>query len=179
MNIDSQLSETQAIRVRLPKYVFQKPPFYVLKHFFPFLYIDWTGIIPTNDNIPAGLLRVLKDPFPLPSPAPLPPADILYARPIPQRIQDLLATVRLFNSTSSEDKGEGRSMEVSPPAPAPNVGSSCSFNQPSTESLFQPYEPPSHYKAHVEASKARIDQEEHVAHELSRVKKMDPYEEGK
>ena len=65
------------------------------------------------------------------------------------------------------------------PAPAPNVGSSCSFNQPSTESLFTPYEPPSHYRAHVEASKARIDQQEQVAHELPQVKKMDPYEEGK
>lgn len=136
----------------------------------------------------------MKDPFPLPSPAPLPAADILYARPIPQHIQNILATVRLIASTS-EDNGEGKSMEVSSPsppspppppsppspAPAPNasVGSSYSFNQPSTESLFSPYEPPSHYRAHVEASKARIDQQEHVAHELPQVKKMDPYEEGK
>ena len=122
----------------------------------------------------------MKDPFPFPSPAPLPPSDILYARPIPREIQNILATVRLITSTS-EDKGEGKSMEMCPPAPpapppVPSVGSSCSFNQPSTESLF---EPPSHYRAQVEASKARIDEQEHVAHELPQVKKMDPYEEGK
>lgn len=74
-------------------------------------------------------------------------------------------------------------MEVSGllcPAPAPSVGSSCSFAQPSqaTESLFTPYEPPSHYVAHIEASKARIDKQEDIAHELPQVKKMDPYEEG-
>ena len=139
--------------------------------------------MPTNENIPAGLLQVLKDPFPFPSPAPLPPSDISYARPIPKEIQNVLATVHLITSTP-EDEGEGTSMEVSraPPAPqappsAPNVvGSSCSSNQPSTESHFTPYEPPSHYRAHVEASRSRL---EHVAHELPQVKKMDPYEEGK
>jgi hypothetical protein len=76
---------------------------------------------------------------------------------------------------------EDASMEVSGPLcppPAPNVGSSCSFAQPSTESLFTPYEPPSHYLAHIEASKARINKQEDIAHELPEVKKMDPYEEG-
>lgn len=127
----------------------------------------------------------MKDPFPFPSPAPLPPSDIAYARPIPQEIQNILATVRLITSTP-EDKGKGKSTEVSPPslpapAPPPNVGSSCSPNQASTstQSLFTPYEPPSHYRAHVEASKARSDQQEHVARELPQVKKIDPYEEGK
>lgn len=64
-------------------------------------------------------------------------------------------------------------------APAPNVGSS-SFTQPSqaTGSLFTPYEPPSHYVAHIEASKRRIDQKGKNAHGLEEVKKMDPYEEG-
>lgn len=182
MNIDLRNLETQAIRVRLPKYIFQNHSS-CSKLFL--LTTDWTGIVPTNDNIPAGLLQVLKDPFPLPSPAPLPPADILYAQPIPPHIQNILATVHLIANTS-EDKSEGNSAEVSPPSPpppapppAPNVDSSCSFNQPSTESLFTPYEPPSHYRAHVEASKARIEQQEHVAHELPLVKKMDPYEEGK
>lgn len=151
---------------------------------FPFV-TDWTDIVPSNENIPTGLLHVLKDPFPFPSPAPLPPSDIGYARPIPPEIQNILSTVSLVTSTS-EDKGKGKSTEVSNPSPptpppAPNVGSSssCSFNQASTStaSLFTPYEPPSHYRAHVEASKGRIDQE-HVAHE-PQVKKMDPYEEGK
>ena len=79
-------------------------------------------------------------------------------------------------------------MEVSPPSPptptpAPplDTGLSHSFNQASTStaSLFTPYEPPSHYRAHVEASNARLDQQEHVADELPHVKKIDPYEEGK
>jgi hypothetical protein len=181
MNIDLRLLETQAKRVRLPKYIFQKTTF-LCSEFF--LLTDWTGIVPTNDNIPPDLLQVLKYPFPFPTPAPLPPSDILYARPIPRDIQNILATVRLIASTS-ELRGEGKSMEVSPPLPAPppapNVGSSCSFNQPSEStgslfmSLYRPYEP------YVEVSKAMIDQQEDrdVAHELPQVKKMDPYEEGK
>jgi hypothetical protein len=169
-------NKSQAPKIRLSKNCSE------LSFFFPLL-TDWNGVTPTTNNIPAGLLQVFKDPFPIPSPAPLPPPDILYARPIPQEIQNILATVRLIASTS-EDKGEGTSTQVSPPSPpaslpAPNVGSSCSFALPSTESLFAPYEPPSHYRAHVEASKARIDEQEHVAHELPQVKKMDPYEEGK
>jgi hypothetical protein len=144
--------------------------------------------VPSYDSIPTGLLQVLNDPFPFPSPAPLPPSDIGYARPIPKEIQNTLATVSLITSMS-EDKG--KSTEISPPppnppapAPAPNVASSssCSFNQASTsthwQSLFTPYEPPSHYRAHLEASKARLDRQEHVAHEVPQVK-MDPYEEGK
>jgi hypothetical protein len=68
---------------------------------------------------------------------------------------------------------------VSPPAP--NAASSCSFNQPSTstKSPFTPYEPPNHYSPHAKASQAMIVQQEHDAHELPQVKKMDPYEEGK
>ena len=177
-----QSLEIRGKRVRLPKYILLN--FYVL-NFFLFFITDWTGIIPSYDKIPAGLLQVLKDPFPFPSPAPLPPSDIGYARPIPQEIQNILATVSLITSTS-KDKGKGKSTEVSspsPPAPPPNVDSSCSLNQASTsaQSLFTPYEPPSHYSAHVEALKARslADQQEHVARELPQVKKMDPYEEGK
>ena len=157
------------------------------------IYIDWSGIIPTNHTIPAGLLQVLKDPFPLPSPAPPPPSDTPYARPVPAKIQCQLAILRdvALIASASEDKGKGKSIDISPPplplplplpppsAQAPNVGSSCSFGLPPTESLFTPYEPPSHYVAHVEGSKSRIDRSQPVTHELPKVKKMDPYEEGK
>ena len=131
MNIDIVLLEVHTKWVSSQKHIFQNPVFYV-----PFL-ADWTGIVPTYDIIPASLLQVLKDPFPIPSPAPLPPLDIAYAWPIPQEIQEILATVHLITSMS-EDKGKGKLTEVSPPSPptptpAPplDVGLSRSFNQAS------------------------------------------------
>ena len=87
-------------------------------------------------------------------------------------------------SGMSDDRGKDKSTEVSPmpppsTVPVPHIGSSSSLDQPPTESLFTAYDPPSHYVAHVEASRSRIDQQEQVAHELPLVKKKDPYEEGK
>ena len=143
-----RLLETQAIRVRLPKsYMWSKKTLSEL-FFFPFLFIDWTGIVPTNPSIPAGLLQVLKDPFPLPSPAPPPPSDTPYAKPVPHELNALSLRNAIMASTSDSLNGKGKSME----------------------SLFTPYEPPSHY---VAISGSHVDE---VAHE---VKKMDPYEEGK
>lgn len=90
--------------------------------------------------------------------------------------------MHLVNSVTDE-KGKEKSMEASPvsmsPPASPDVGSS-SLNQPPAESLFTPYEPPSHYVEHMEVSKSRINQQEQVAtiHEVTKVKKMDPYEEG-
>ena len=72
-------------------------------------------------------------------------------------------------------------MELSllPPAPAPlNMSSNRSINLPSSNSLFTPYEPPSHYVAHLNASSSKTDQQEQDVHEIPQVKKMDPYEEG-
>jgi hypothetical protein len=106
MNINMRLLETQAIRVRLPKsYMSSKKPF--LNFFFPFLFIDWNGIVPTNTTIPAGLLQVLKDPFPLPSPAPPPPSDTPYAKAVPHEL-NALSGLRdmIMASTSHVDDSE-------------------------------------------------------------------------
>ncbi|KAF8805134.1 hypothetical protein BYT27DRAFT_7258250 [Phlegmacium glaucopus] len=147
---------------------------------------NWSGVIPPNHAIPAGLLQIMKDPFPRPHPAPLPTSETPYARPVPAKIQCQLAIMRdvPLIASASDNTGEGRSMEEPPLPPlespcaaqAPNVDSS-SFDLPPTESLFTPYEPPSHYVAHVESSKSRLNQQEQVSPELLQVKKMDPYEE--